>query len=95
MKRYQVIGGQYEPYWYGESDTLRREKIIATKHEEYLDNWRGWCKPNIYEAKDVEVITTHGMITHNDGSTIRVPKDFANPVCLWNEENHRWYKYEY
>lgn len=23
MKKYQVIGGQYEQYWYGESDALR------------------------------------------------------------------------
>ena len=35
MKNYQVIGGQYEQHWYGESDSLRGAKSIATRHEEY------------------------------------------------------------
>ncbi len=80
MKKYQVIGGQYESYWYGESDTLRGAKWLATHHMEYWDNWQGWHKPKIYEAEDVEVITTHGWILYRDGARIRVPKDGAYPV---------------
>ena len=38
MKRFQVIGGQYESHWYGESDTLRGAKILARRCEEYWDN---------------------------------------------------------
>lgn len=81
MKKYQVIGGQYEPYWVGESDTLRGAKIIATRNMEYHDNWIGWVKPSIYEADDVEVIEARGMITHVDGSRIRVPKWWAEPIA--------------
>ena len=91
MKKYQVIGGQYESCWYGESDTLRGAKMIASKHEEYWDNWQGWHKPNIYVAENVKVITAYGMITHGDGSRIRVPKDFAVPVCFWDTEDRKWY----
>lgn len=35
MKKYQVIGGQYESKWYGESDSLRGAKCIATRHQEF------------------------------------------------------------
>lgn len=38
MKKYQVIGGQYESSWIGESDSLRGAKIIATRNMEYWDN---------------------------------------------------------
>jgi hypothetical protein len=81
MKKYQVIGGQYESKWYGESDSLRGAKIIATKHEEYWDNWQGWHKPCIYAAEDVIEIESRGRITSPDGMKIRVPKVFAEPVC--------------
>lgn len=81
MKRYQVIGGQYESKWYGESDTIRGAKIIATKHQEYWDNWQGWRKPSIYAAEDVVEIESRGRITSCNGEMIRVPKDMAEPVC--------------
>lgn len=81
MKKYQVIGGQYESKWYGESDSLRGAKIIATKHQEYWDNWQGWHKPCIYAAEDVTEIESKGRITSPDGMIIRVPKEFAEPVC--------------
>lgn len=80
MKKYQVIGGQYEYYWYGESNTLRGAKIIATRHEEHWDNWQGWHKPDIYLAEDVKEIEARGYITHRDGQLIRVPKAYAIPV---------------
>lgn len=81
MKAYQVIGGQYEQYWYGESDTLRGAKIIATRHEEYWDNWQGWHTPRIYAADDVQIITSRGRITTSDGWDVIVPKPDAVPVC--------------
>lgn len=81
MKKYQVIGGQYESKWYGESDSLRGAKIIATKHEEYWDNWQGWHKPCIYAAEDVVETVSYGRITSYDGTTIRVPKPDAEPIC--------------
>ena len=81
MKRYQVIGGQYEFYWYGESDTLRGAKSIATRHEEHWDNHQGWHTPGIYKAKDVQEIESHGYITHRDGEMIRIPKQWAEPVA--------------
>lgn len=81
MKKYQVIGGQYESKWYGESDSIRGAKIIATKNEEYWDNWQGWHKPSIYAAEDVMEIESRGRITTPDGMKIRVSKEFAEPVC--------------
>ena len=81
MKKYQVIGGQYESKWYGESDTLRGAKCIATRHEEYWDNWQGWHKPAIYASVDVMEVVSCGRITTPDGMTIRVPRSCAMPVC--------------
>ena len=80
MKKYQVIGGQYESVWYGESDTLLGAKQIATKHTEYWDNWQGWHTPDIYLAEDTQVITSHGRVTTPDGWEIIVPKD--EPICV-------------
>ena len=81
MKNYQVIGGQYEFYWYGESDTLRGAKSIATRHEEYWDNWQGWNKPCIYKAEDCRDVESCGRITTPDGMMIRVHDRCAAPVC--------------
>lgn len=80
MKKYQVIGGQYEPCWYGESDSLRGAKIIASKNTEYWDNWQGWHIPKIYLADDCRIIKSKGYLTHIDGDDICIPKDFAEPV---------------
>lgn len=80
MKKYQVIGGQYESYWYGESDSLHGAKIIAGKNKEYWDNWQGWHVPQIYRAEDCEEIESRGRITSYDGVMIRVPKYGASPV---------------
>lgn len=80
MKKYQVIGGQYEYYWYGESDSLHGAKIIAGKNKEYWDNLQGWHTPSIYLAKDVEEVESQGRITTHDGTTIRVPVFEAMPI---------------
>lgn len=80
MKKYQVIGGQYESHYYGESNSLRGARCIATRNMEYWDNWQGWHKPLIYAAEDVVEITSKGRITSPDGVMIRVPKDDAMPI---------------
>ena len=80
MKKFQVIGGQYESVWYGESDSVRGAKILATKYEEYWDNWQGWHKPGIYLADDVEDVESRGRITTMDGEMIRVPKPGMRPL---------------
>lgn len=80
MKKYQIIGGQYESHWYGESDSLRGARCIATRHNEYWDNWQGWHKPLIYAAEDVIEIESKGRITTRDGITIRIPKADATPI---------------
>lgn len=80
MKKYQIIGGQYESHWYGESDTLRGARWIATHNQEYWDNWQGWHKPKIYHAVDVNEIESKGRITSYDGQTIRIPADGAVPI---------------
>ncbi len=80
MKKYQVIGGQHESHYYGESDSLRGAKIIAGKHKEYWDNWQGWHTPAIYLAEDVMEVESRGRITSPDGVIIRVPKEEAEPV---------------
>lgn len=82
MKKYQVIGGQYEYKWYGESDTLRGAKCIATRNKEYWDNWQGWHKPAIYVCEDVKEIVSRGRITIPDGTMNRVPKEDAEPLCF-------------
>lgn len=81
MKKYQVIGGQYESCWVGESDSIRGAKIIAGRNKEYWDNWQGWHTPRIYKAEDVEEIESMGRITTFDGQTIRVPKMYAEPIA--------------
>lgn len=81
MKEYQVIGGQYESYYYGESESLRGAKIIARRNKEYWDNFQGWHTPKIYKASDVIEIESRGRITSHDGETIRVPRDFAEPIA--------------
>ena len=80
MKQYQVIGGQYEQCWYGESDSLHGAKVIAGRNKEYWDNWQGWHTPKIYKREDCEEIVCKGWITKWDGSTTIVCKADAEPV---------------
>lgn len=73
MKEYQVIGGQYEPKWYGESDSLHGARTIAGRNKEYWDNWQGWNTPSIYHSSDVVEVESKGRITTPDGMLIRIP----------------------
>lgn len=77
---FYVIGGQYETCCYGGTPTLVGAKRLATKNEEYWDNWQGWHKPLIYRAEDTEEIESQGRITTDDGAIIRVPKFGAEPI---------------
>lgn len=81
VNKFYVIGGQYEPYCYGGAPTLIGAKRLATKNEEYWDNWQGWHKPLIYRAEDTEIVECRGWITRCDGMTTRVPKYGAEPVA--------------
>lgn len=73
MKKYQIIGGQYESYWHGESDSLHSAKIIASRNMEYWDNWQGWNTPRIYLAEDCKIVESRGRILTRDGEKIVVP----------------------
>lgn len=90
MKKFQVIGGQYERHWYGESDSLHGAKIIAAKHDEYWDNWAGWHRPNIYCADDVIITIAKGMITYRDGEKIIVPRCDAQPIATYDHNTAKW-----
>lgn len=87
MKAYQIIGGQYEKRWYGESDSLRGARVIAGKNKEYWDNWQGWQKPKIYKAEDCEEIETEGWITVPDGTKMIIPKEYALDVDSIDQYN--------
>ena len=74
MKKYCVIGGQYDPYCYGFSDSLTGAKQMATKNVEHWDNWQGWHYPCVYRSEDVEPYHAY------DAQHYR-PKDCAKPVA--------------
>jgi len=90
MKKYQVIGGQYESCWYGESNTLHGAKIIASKNLEHWDNFKGFHTPNIYLSDDVVEIESKGRITTWDGETIRVPS--GEPICY--KKGNNWVNFK-
>ena len=92
MKKYHVFGGQYERCWYGDTDNLQGAKILASKHMEYWDNWQGFHKPDIYEAKDVRVVESRNRITTNVGSLIHVLVDGAVPYLVW--DGRKWVEYQ-
>ena len=80
---YYVLGGQH--FWknYGGVKTLHSAKLLATKHEEYWDNWRAWRKPLIYRAEDCELCKA-GVEEYI------VPKGGTEPVARWDEYTSRW-----
>ena len=80
LKQYQVIGGQYEQFWYGQSDSLRGAKIIANRNNELWDNWQGWHTPAIYRAEDCMLRECNGMLTKRDGVRMVVHNPDARPV---------------
>ena len=80
---YYVIGGQYACYNYGGAKTLIGAKRLASKHEEYWDNWEGWHKPSIYKASDCEW-------GKNFFGSDYCPKWFALPISYWNTHTKKW-----
>ena len=81
--KYYAIGGQYDYYNHGGAYTLEGAKRLATKNEEYWDNWQGWHKPDIYKAEDCELsVNFYGEHYY--------PKNYAEPVIVWNEMTQRW-----
>lgn len=87
MKKYQIIGGQYAFCRKGESDSLHGAKIIASKNQEYWDNWQGWRTPSIYLADDCIQINP----TSFNFSGI-VPRPGAMPVASKDASGH-WCRY--
>ena len=73
MKKYQIIGGQYESYWYGESDSFLGAKQIAARNVEPWDNYQGWHTPAIYLSENTKAIESQGRIITHDGEIIIVP----------------------
>jgi len=80
MKKYQVIGGQYESIWYGESDSLLGAKQIASRHVEAWDNYQYWHTPHIYLSEHTEEIESRGRVLTRDGEKIIVPT--AEPYAV-------------
>lgn len=87
-EKFAVIGGQYERHFYGTADTLHKAKLLATRNQEYWDNWQGWHTPRIYRMEDCKKITTSGWITVPDGQEIIVPEVWASPFMI--REGKRW-----
>ena len=81
MKKYCVIGGHYEPKYYGESNTLLGAKLIAARNDEYWDNFKGWHRPKIYRVEDTEEIISRGRILTHDGQKIRIP--IGEPILVY------------
>ena len=86
--KYYVIGGQYEYYNYGGAATLLGAKRIATKNEEYWDNWQGWHKPHIFKAEDCE-------LKRNFYGRDYYPKANTVPEASWNQYTKKWEPYCY
>lgn len=81
--KYYVIGGQYEPLNHGGAYTLEGAKRLATKHEEYWDNWQGWNKPDIYKADDCVIGTSfYGTAPYPDWNAV--------PYMIWNYITKKW-----
>lgn len=88
QKNYYVIGGQYLYLCHGTASTLIGAKRLATKCVEYWENCQSFRYPKIYEAKDIQEITSFD----NECSTY-VPKENAEPIAT-REWGDRWVTYE-
>lgn len=86
MKKYQIIGGQYESIWYGESDSLLGAKQIASRHVEAWDNYQSWNTPKIYLSEHTEEVESRGRILTRDGERIVVPT--GAPYLI--KDNGQW-----
>lgn len=85
LKKYVVIGGQYEAYYYGSCDTLLGAKRLASKSVEFWDNWQGWHYPKIYLSSDVGPVTNF----YGEGYA---PEALAVPVCVRRWGKKTWSK---
>lgn len=81
--KYYVIGGQYEDFNYGGAFTLEGAKRLATKCEEFWDNFQGWHKPRIFKVEDCELKT-------NFFGKNYYPKANAVPEASWNKYTKKW-----
>ena len=86
--KYYVIGGQYRLYNYGGTPTLLGAKRLATKNEEYWDNWQGWHKPAIYRAEDC--VLRNGCFGED-----YYPKLDCYPLLVWDNAYNAWFEREY
>lgn len=85
MKEYVVIGGQYGYFCYGSCESLHQAKILATKNQEYWDNWQGWHTPSIYKSDDCQT----------DGVDI-FPKPNRHPLLVKADGKwSKWHEYDY
>ena len=77
---FYVIGGRYRYVNHGGTKTLLGAKRLATKNEEYWDNWKGWRKPDIFKASD--------CYFDKDGRCF--PVAGAIPYMVWNRYTKEW-----
>ena len=83
MKKYVVVGGQYNFRYYGESDSMIGAKRIATRNEEYWDNWQGWHVPSVYLSEDFRF--------DENGQLVPVePERVVFPVAYRFHSDKRW-----
>lgn len=82
MKAYSIYLGSR---CYGEADTLRAAKMIATRDHTHYTEF-GSLKPDIYRSDD--------MMELWDGQRyMRVPTPYTSPVAVWDGQNGRWVNY--
>ena len=77
--KWAVIGGQYNYICYGVRDSLHAAKMLATRSEEFHDNYAGFCVPEIWRIENT-VMTEAG----------RVPL-YGCPADYAKGDNGRWY----
>ena len=80
---FDIIGGQYQSYYYGTVGTLEEAKKMALEHDEYWDNWQGWHVPGIYRHEDCEDVENF----YGEG---RAPGPFAEPVSVYDRDTETW-----
>lgn len=71
---YYVVGGQYTYRVYGSTRSLHAAKLMATRHEEFHDNFAGWQKPDIC----IRVMSDRGDIVN------------YVPVYVWDRYSRKW-----
>lgn len=72
--RYYVVGGQYACRVYGSTTSLHAAKLMATRNEEFHDNFAGWQKPDICVRNERRDIVDVPFI----------------PVYVWDRYSRKW-----